>query len=166
MGSTEPLFLKGCIQKYYAQTYYEHYAHTGATHFSFTVAITHVCQLIPVSRIPRAQSLHARIMSEASERIKANFLFMHCSLCSQRWWYTINMRALIFPLLTRITSCFVASATQNGVTPLILQASNTTTRFSSKTSNFCNFTQRLHQKQSQKVRNPKFFWGRIPPDPP
>ena len=88
MGSMEPRFLKGCIQKYYAQTYYEHYAHTGATHFSFTVAITHVCQLIPVSRIPRAQSLRARIMSEASsERIKANLLFMYCSLCSQGWRY-------------------------------------------------------------------------------
>ena len=37
--------LKGCLQKYYAQTYYLHDAHTGATHFSFTVAIIHVCQL-------------------------------------------------------------------------------------------------------------------------
>ena len=30
-------------------------------------------------------------------------------------------------------------------------------------SNFCNFTPRLHQKQSQKVRNPKFSWGEDAP---
>ena len=27
-------------------------------------------------------------------------------------------------------------------------------------------TFRLHQKQSQKVRNPKYSWGSMPPDPP
>ena len=42
---------------------------------------------------------------------------------------------------------------------LILRASNTTTRFSSWLSNFCNFTPRLHKKQSQKVRNTKLSWG-------
>ena len=26
-------FLKGCLRKYFAQTFYLHYAHTGATHF-------------------------------------------------------------------------------------------------------------------------------------
>ena len=31
---------------YYAQTYLRiHYAHTGATHFSFKVAKSHLCQL-------------------------------------------------------------------------------------------------------------------------
>ena len=166
MGSMEPLFCEGLHSKIlYAHTYYEHYPHTGAMHFSFTVAITHVCQLIPVSRIPRTQSLRAR-MSEARERIKANILFMHCSLCRQRWRYTISIRALIFPLLTQITSCFAASATQNGVTLLIPWASNTTTMFSSKTSNFYNFTPRIHKKQSQ-VGNPKIFWkGVMPPHPP
>ena len=39
-----------------------------------------------------------------------------------------------------VTCCFAASAAQNRVMPLILWASNTTTRFRSKTSNFCNFT--------------------------
>ena len=82
MGSMEPLLLKGCLQKYYAQTYYVYYAHTGATHFSFTVAITHVCHLIPVSRIRCAHGLRAGIMSEASKQNKANVLFMHCFLCS------------------------------------------------------------------------------------
>ena len=74
--------LKGCLRKYYAQTYYVHNAHTGSTHFSFTVAITHVCHLIPVSRIRCMHGLRARIMSEASKRIKAKVLFMHCFLCS------------------------------------------------------------------------------------
>ena len=64
------------------------------------------------------------------------------------------MRALIFPHRTRIIGCFAASMTRSGVTPLILRASNTTTRFSSRSSNFCNFTPRTHQKRSQ-VRNPK-----------
>ena len=66
------------------------------------------------------------------------------------------MGALIFPRLTRITSCFAASVARSGVTPLILRASNTTTRFSSRSSNFCNFIPRIHQKRSQKVRNPNF----------
>ena len=29
-----PVF-KGCLRKYYVQTFYLHYAYTGATHFSF-----------------------------------------------------------------------------------------------------------------------------------
>ena len=69
------------------------------------------------------------------------------------------MRALIFPHLTRITSRFTASVAQSGDTPLILRASNTTTRFSIRLSDFCNFTPRIHQKRSHQVRNPKFSWG-------
>ena len=38
--------LKSCLRKYYAQIYNVHDAHTGATHFSFTLAITHVCQFL------------------------------------------------------------------------------------------------------------------------
>ena len=89
-------------------------------------------------------------MSEASKRIKA-----YCSLCSWGWRYAVSMRALIFPRLTRITRCFIASASQSGVMPLILQASSTTTRFSSRLSNFWNFTPRIYQKRPQKVRNPR-----------
>ena len=37
---------------------------------------------------------------------------------------TISMGALIFPCLMQIISCFAASATQSGVTPLILQVSH------------------------------------------
>ena len=73
--------LKGCLRKYYAQMYHVHYAHTGATHFSFNSSNnTHVSS--PVSRIRRAHGLRARIyyhkhvatletMSKASEQIKA-----------------------------------------------------------------------------------------------
>ena len=49
---------------------------------------------------------------------------------------------------------------------LILRASNLKTRFSSWSSNFYNFTPRIHQKRSQKVRNPKFSWGACPQTPP
>ena len=103
--------LKCCLRKYYAQTYYVHYTHTRAMHFSFTVAVTPLVST-HVSRIRRAHDLRARIncqkhmttietMSEARERTKAKVLFMHCSICS--WWYAISMRALIFPRLMQIT---------------------------------------------------------------
>ena len=81
--------LKGSLRKY-AQTYYVHYAHTGATHFSFTVAITHDLHVsTPVSRIRRVHDLRARIyyqkhmatietMSEARERIEAK-VFYSCN---------------------------------------------------------------------------------------
>ena len=79
------------------------------------------------------------------------------------------MRALIFPHLTWITSCYVASATRSRVTPLILPAPNTTTRFSSRSFNFCNFTPRIHQKWSQKVKKhtnfPEGGGESMPPDP-
>ena len=52
----------------------------------------------------------------------------------------------------RITSCFAASVAQSGVKPLILRASNPTTRFSSRSSSFCNLTLRIHQKRSQKSK--------------
>ena len=76
------------------------------------------------------------------------------------------MGARIFPQLTKLTSFFAASVARSGVIPLILQASNTTTRFSSRSSNFCNFTPRIHQKGSQKVSTPNFSWGSMPLDPP
>ena len=70
-------------------------------------------------------------------------------------------RLYISQRLTQITSCFAASGAWSGVTPLLLQASSTRTKFSSRCkSNLCNLTQRLHQTQSQKARNQKknFFW--------
>ena len=103
-------------------------------------------------------------MSEASEQIKAKVLFVRC----KGWRFAISMRALIFLRLTQITSCFAASAAQSGVTPLILWASNTTARFSSRLTNLCNFTPRIHQKLSQKVRIKSKIcqgWGHAPTTP-
>ena len=102
--------LKGCLRKYYAQTFYLHYAHTGATHFSFnSIAITHVCQLLYQKFDACMPYMHARIyyhkhvvtigtMSELRSKWVNKSLLMHCSFC-------------------------------------------------------------IAQKQSQKVRNPKFSWG-------
>ena len=58
--------------------------------------------------------------------------------------------------------CSLCGPKRHGVTPLILRAPNTKISFSSKSSNFSNFTPRIHQKWSQKVRNPKFSWGHAP----
>ena len=44
----------------------------------------------------------------------------------------------------------------DGVTPLILRASKTTTRFSSRSSNFLQFQPK---NTPEKVKNPKFSWG-------
>ena len=85
--------LKGCLRKYqYAQTYYIHYAHTRATHFSFTLAITHnlpvhVNSIIScIKNSMRAWPTCTYILSEAhgnhrdnersEEQIKAKFFFI------------------------------------------------------------------------------------------
>ena len=63
-----------------------------------------------------------------------------------------------FPLLA-------ASAARNGVTPLIPRASNTTTRFRSKTSNFCNLNT-ISEGQKSKKYSGGGGGGGMPPDPP
>ena len=89
-----------------------------------TVAITHVST--PVSRIRRAHGLDAHIsyqkqratietMSEESERIKA-YSCIAPSASRDADMLSVHMRALIFPRLTRMTSCFAAPAAQSGVT--------------------------------------------------
>ena len=60
--------------------------------------------------------------------------------------------------------CSLCGLTE-GVPPLILRASKATTGFHSRSSKFCNFTPRIHQKRSHKVRNPKFSWGACPQIP-
>ena len=60
-----------------------------------------------------------------------------------------------------ITSSFAASAAKWSHT-FIPRASNPTTRFSSRLS---NLIPRIHQKRSQEVRNPNFFWGACPQTP-
>ena len=119
----------------------------------------------PISRIRRAHGVRAHLyyqkhvanietMSEASERSKA----YSCSLCSEGWRYAISMRALTRTTMQRCA----ASAARSGVTPLILRASNTTNRFSSRSS---NFIPKIHQKRSQEVRNPKSSWRACPQTP-
>ena len=91
------------------------------------------------------------------------------------------MRTLISPHLTWISSSFAASAAQRGVTPLILwdsntttrfssrssNDSNTTTRFSSRSSNVCNFTPRFAPETISEGQKSKIFLGGgMPPDTP
>ena len=122
-----------------------------------------------VSSIWRMHGLCAHTMSEASKRKGCHScllpLQIGMAICYQ-------MRVLIFLRIMWITSCSAALAARNGVRPLIRpRASNTKINFSSRSSIFCNFTPRIHQKWPQKVRNPKFFLESIslqspPPLPP
>ena len=157
MGSI-PL-LKGCLRQYYAQTYYAYNMLTLELRTSASKQQNRTC-VISVSRIQRVRGLRARrIMSQARERIKAKVLFMHCSLCRQGM--AICYQYLRF---TRITSCFAAFAGRNGVTLLLNSAG-----FKHK-SEFQQQVVKLFaispQERSQKVRNPKFFWGACPQTPP
>ena len=66
------------------------------------------------------------------------------------------MRVLISLHFSWITSCLAAFVAQNRVMPLILQASNTTTMFSSRLSNFAVSPQDYTRNN---LRNPRFSWG-------
>ena len=69
--------------------------------------------------------------------------------------YTLSMRALFFPAPYADYQLLCSLCdTKQGHT-LILRAPNTT-RFSSRSS---NFTPRLLQKRSQKVKRPNISWG-------
>ena len=59
--------LKGCLRKYYAQTYYIHHAHTEATHFSITLEIAS-CVHVYQKHVAILETI-----SEGSERIKQRF---------------------------------------------------------------------------------------------
>ena len=164
--------LKGCLRKYYAQTYYVHYTHTRATHFSFTVAITpHVST--HVSRIRRAHDLPEEHDNhrdnERSERANESKDFIHALLPLQLGMVICyQYESAYFPApYAANPSCYAASATRSGVTPLILRGPNTTTRFSSSRPTFGNFTTRIHQKRSQKVfaAGGGGGWGGMPPAP-
>ena len=84
------------------------------------------------------------------------------TLCSHWSLCTSTLVTHVFQLLSMPTC--TPEAWKKEVTHLILRASNIT-RFSSRSSNFCNFTSRIHQNRSQKVRNPKFSWGAHPQTP-
>ena len=157
MGSMEPLFWRAAFEntmrKYSSYTMLTLELRTSAS----TAANYSARVSTPVSWIRRAHALRActYILPEAcgsyrddEQTAKRVRELMHCSLWLLSYRdgarrYAISMRALIFPRPTRITSC---SAARNGVTPLILLASNTMTRFSNRSSSFCNFTLRIHCK--------------------
>ena len=120
MDSMEPLFLKGCIWKYYAQTYQVHYTHTGATHLSFTVAIAHVCQLNNFLY----QEFNTRMAYIAQEVSELKQRFYSCiapfaAICYQ-------YESAYFP------SCFAASVARNRVMSLVLRALKTKVSFRSR----------------------------------
>ena len=84
MGSMEPLFWRAAFENIMRKR-----THTGATHFSFKVAITHDLNSIISCIDARMTYVHVyttrsiETMSEARERIKAKvFLFMQCTLSS------------------------------------------------------------------------------------
>ena len=60
--------------------------------------------------------------------------------------HNISISAPFFPTPYADNQLLCSLCGSNRVTPLLLWASKTTTRFSSKLSKFCNFTPRLHQK--------------------
>ena len=152
MGFMEPLFWRAAFENTIHKGIRTLCSHCSYMHFSFTVAITHMCQLIPVSRILRAHSLHEHIIiSEVSDH--KVFIPLPLQLGMAIYY---QYESAYFPLLTWITCWFAASAARNGVTPLILWASNTT-RFSSKTSNFCNFTQNNTPETITEGQKSKFF---------
>ena len=76
-----------------------------------------------------------------------------------------------FLRLTRITNCYAVFAGQNGVTPSILQASNTKISFSSRSSNFLQFHPKNTPETISEGLKSQIFLGEgggwaMPPDPP
>ena len=68
----------------------------------------------------------------------------------------------LFSCALRDTSCFAAFAGRNGVTPLTQRVSTTKKVLA---VDFLQFHPKNAPEWSQ-VRNPKFSWGGMPPDPP
>ena len=105
---------EGLPWKYYAQMYYIHYPHTRATHFSFTVAITHVSQLnnFLVSRIWCAHDLRACIyyqkhvaIIETMSGLKQRF-YSCIAPSAARDGVMLSVWECLFLCLMWITSCF------------------------------------------------------------
>ena len=142
----------------------------GATHFNFTVAITHVCQLKNfLYQEFDACMAYVHVLYywkhvatiETMNKLKQSCSHALLPLQLKGWRYAINMRALIFPCLTRIASCFAASAARSGVTPaLMLWASNTTARFSN-----CPILPQEYTRNDLRSEIQNFLAGGMPPDP-
>ena len=161
MGST-PL-LKGCLQKYYAQTYRVHYTHTDATHFGFNSS-NNACVSTPVSRIQRTHSLrtHQRLVATIETMSKLRLihallpLHLGMAICYQ-------YESAYFPAPYVDNQLLCSFCGPKWVTPLILRASNTTTRFSSRLFNFCNINPTNTPKKD--FRKSEIFLGAYPQTP-
>ena len=157
MGSMEPLFWRDAFENTVHKCTTYTTSHWSYTHFSFTVAITHACMSSHscIKNSTRAWPTSTYNIQWAKRASELKQRFYSCIASSAaRDGDMLSIKEHYFPLLTRITSKMESH--------LILQTSNTETRFSRSS----NFTPRIHQKRSQKVRNPKFSWGGMPPDPP
>ena len=144
MGSMEPPLLKDCLRKYYAQMYtYTTFTLELCTSAS-TVAITHMCQLLYQEFDMRMAHVHIyTTRSMWQQRVKEAYSCIAPSaardgdmLSVWEWLFFGALHTALQPLQPEAESRF-----------LILWGSNTTTRFSSRSSNFCNFTPRIYQKR-------------------
>ena len=95
------------------------YAHTGATHFSFKVAKSHVCHFCIKNSTRSWPTCTYNEPSERASELRQRFYSCIALSADRGWRYAISMRALIFLRFTRITSCFAAFAGRNGVTLLL-----------------------------------------------
>ena len=79
MGSMEPSpLLKGWLRKYYVQTYYVHYAHTGATQFIILIIFYNkMYNLIPWALLS-CSFLHLCMNSSAGEAMFLNDCTIPC----------------------------------------------------------------------------------------
>ena len=124
----------------------------------------------PVSRTWCTHGLHACIYYHkhmATTETMSKLKLIHALLSLQLvMLICYQNESAYFPAPYVDTSYFAVSAAQSGVTPLILQASNTTTRFSSRSSNFLQ----LHPKNtpetvSEGQKCQIFLWGGISQPP-
>ena len=130
MADPEGVPWKGCLRKYY----YIHHSHIGPTHFSFSTCVNSciknsMCAWPTCTYIlPEARGNH-RVKQVIMSELKFIRALLGMAICYQY--------ERIY-----ITSSFAASVAKWSHT-FILRASNPTTRFSSRLS---NFIQRIHQK--------------------
>ena len=71
-----------------------------------------------------------------------------------------------FPAPYAENRCFAAEMGRRMIMPLTLRASNTTTRFSSRSSNFSQFHPKDTPETISRGQKSKISWGSMPPDPP
>ena len=157
MGSMEPFFWRAAFENTkYTRTIYTYSSLTLELRTSaLTVAIPHVCQLLYQEFDVHMAYVHVyttrsmwQLQRQWAKR-PSELKFIHALLPLQLGMaiYAISKRVLMW-----ITTCFAASTARSGVMPLIPLASNTKTRFSSRSSNDYN----LRRSEIQ------VSWGSMP----